>query len=221
MVRDMPRWLLPLLFFVTLADAGLKQQLKQAGFDYPPMDVQCAACEAVAQGLERSMATGKHLGKGAHKRMGDGTVKAASGKGDGAVERLEVLYSVCATLMDVFPAHLEHGDTFHFFYKEGSGAKGHVAGLVEYCEELVEAYEAPLLETMRQASPIDVPKEMNVGNKGVLRYELKDAVCVRATVIAARVEARAAERNSASHRPLWTDLRIPRLAGDVHGGGPQ
>lgn len=78
------------------------------------------------------------------------------------------------------PAKLEEPKTIHFVkHSPGVGDK---IGLGEYCEEMIEAHEPALLDTMRDATPIELPAAFKArdNNKGVLRYELKSAVCVAA-----------------------------------------
>ena len=77
---------------------------KFAPLGYTHEQTECAACEAVSQALEKGMASGKHLGKMGHKRRGERTDLAG---GDGAVERMEVLYGVCDTMYNFMPAELE------------------------------------------------------------------------------------------------------------------
>jgi len=177
-----------LLFFTNSAAAltGLPRFFADAGLDYTPEQVNCAACEAVAQALEAAMATGKHLSKIGHKRKGQRTDTQG---GDGAIERMDLLFGVCDAMGKYVPAKLEKTSTLHFTSAgststsagSSSGGRSEVTPvLTAFCQELVEQHEDALLETMRDALPIEVPEIMR-SSAGLLRYELKEAVCVRAT----------------------------------------
>jgi len=169
-----------LLFFTNGAAAltGLPRFFADAGLDYTPEQVNCAACEAVAQALENAMATGKHLSKIGHKRKGQRTDTQG---GDGAVERMDLLFGVCDAMGKYVPAKLEN--TLHFT-SAGSlsgGRSEFTQVLTAFCQELVEQHEEALLETMRDARPVELPEIMMRSSPGLLRYELKEAMCVRAT----------------------------------------
>ena len=145
---------------------------------YSSSQIECAACEAVAQGLEAAMATGAHLGKMGYKKSKKGFERTSDMTGDGAVERMEVLYGMCAKLQEYFPAHLDATETLHFM-KVPSGKFGGLSALHEYCESFVEEREQQLLEVMKNAKPLELPPMMR--KAGTLQYELKQQVCVEAT----------------------------------------
>ena len=182
-MREIHRMLRALVLCGTLAVASadaLSSSLKRLDFDYTPEQIRCAACESVSQALEQQMSSGSHLGKHAHKRSKKKSTTDTS-SGDGAVERSVMLSEVCDHMDGFVPDKLEDTKTMHFL-KRSPGA-GNQMGLRDYCEELVESHESDILETIREAKPVDLPPSLVAmsKNKGVLHYEVKSALCVAAT----------------------------------------
>lgn len=150
--------------------------------------IECAGCEAVAQELEAKMTLGLHLGKASHKRAKAGVDKKKGGgssltdlaTGSGGIERLDVLYSLCAGMLKYVPALLPTTDSMHFTKtREPPQGVTNDVYLSTQCDDLVEEHEDALLEVVRTSEPNAAAIKM--GLKDMPKYELKQAVCVEAT----------------------------------------
>ena len=98
-----------LMLCVASAAGSLQGKLANIGFvEYSAEQIDCAACEAVAQALEKAMSSGAHLGKDSRARPAK--TRGAGTSGSGAVERMDTLYSVCQQIGTYELGDLELGD---------------------------------------------------------------------------------------------------------------
>jgi len=167
-----------LMLCIASAAGSLQGKLANIGFvEYSAEQIDCAACEAVAQALEKAMSSGAHLGKDSRARPAK--TRGTGTSGSGAVERMDTLYSTCQQIGTYVPAKLETTQTIHFLDSRDQSVK-ELVGLREYCEELVEAHEDAVLEVMRRAQPAETAPSTKQSSGGHLRYEIKAEMCVEA-----------------------------------------
>lgn len=139
------------------------------------MDEQrCAACESVAQSIEKKMGMDVHKG--------------------GYVEQLALLMSACDGIdAEVTPAELPDPEgnedslrkVLHFAPSPkdtGTIERPMPVGLGEYCTTLVEEFEDELVEMIGSAKAIDQEVIRALGSvTSPARYELKEKTCIEIT----------------------------------------
>lgn len=138
--------------------------------NYGSVESSCAACEAVAQGIEAQMRTDQHK--------------------NSAVVRTALLMSACDGIDDFVPSELnpiekDGPKVLNFVngkktsFGQERNEKYVSVGLSEFCNMVVEEYEDELSAVMDDAKPVD--SALTKSMKGAARYEMKQAVCVHTT----------------------------------------